>query len=145
MTRLLHLTLFGLTLFTQSVSFAQFADRYVHTGYGHTGYAAGSSSVTVEEADFRLILSPAGSTLLDVSIEKRPDTLIELRLRDDNRYTLFACRSRTDAPLFVRRIDLRELDNGTYRLDIQVGNSHTSRKLRLISLSNTEQMVLLED
>jgi hypothetical protein len=99
----------------------------------------------VEKADFRLILTPAGSTLVDLSIEKLPNTPIELRLRDDTRYTLFSHRSRTDAPLFVRRIDLRELDNGTYWLDVQVGKHRTTRKLRLISLNQSEQMVMLED
>ncbi len=135
MIRLLLLTLAGVTLLDQSVSFAQFADKYV----------ASSSSILVEESDFRLIVTPAGSTLVDLSIEKQPNTPIELRLRDDTRYTLFSHRSRTDAPLFVRRIDLRELDNGTYWLDVQVGKSRTTRKLRLVSLGKAEQTVMMED
>lgn len=135
MTRLFLVTMASFTLLSQSIGFAQLADRYV----------AGSSSITVDQATFRLILSPAGSTLVDLSIEKQPDTTIELRLRDDTRYTLFSCRSRTDAPLFVRRLDLRELDNGTYWLDVRVGKNKLTRKLRLVSLNNTEQTVLLDE
>lgn len=149
MIRLLLFALSTFNLLTYSTGFAQLADRYVHTtrigGYVHTGYVASSSSVTVEEADFRLILSPGGSALVDLSIEKQPDTPIELRLRDATRYTLLSCRSRTDAPVFVRRLDLRELDNGSYTLDIQIGKKHLTRRLRLVSLNNTEQTVLLED
>ncbi|WP_375447641.1 hypothetical protein [uncultured Fibrella sp.] len=145
MIRLLLVALVSILLLIQSVGFAQFADRYAHTEYVHTRYVAGSSSITVEKANFRLILSPAGSTLVDLSIEKLPDTPIELRLRDDTRYTLFSCRSRTESPLFVRRIDLRELDNGTYWLDVQVGKNRLTRKLRLVSISNTEQTVMLDE
>ena len=147
MVRLLLVSLASILLLTQSTGFAQLTDKYVYTGHIYTGsgYVAGSSSITVEEANFRLILSPAGSTLVDLSIEKLPDTPIELRLRDDTRYTLFSCRSRTESPLFVRRMDLRELDNGTYWLDVQVGKTRLTRKLRLFSISNTEQTVMLED
>lgn len=130
----------GFSLFMQPAGFAQLADSR-----NAARYVASSSSVTVDETDFRLILSPAGSTLVDLSIEKLPGTSIELRLRDDTRYTLFSHSSRSDAPLFVRRIDLRELDNGTYWLDVKIGKNRITRKLRLLSISNTEQMVMLDE
>ena len=138
--RFLGFSILCLSLLTQTLGFAQLAARR-----NAARYVAGSSSVVVESAASRLILSPAGSTFVDLSIEKLPDTPVELCLRDENRHVLFSQRSRTDAPFYVLRLDLRELDNGTYLLAVRVGNERVTRKIRLISLSRTEQMVVLED
>ncbi len=113
------------------------------TGFGQYAhkYVLSSSSAVVEEAAFRLIVTPAGGTLLDLSIEKLPDTPIEVRLRDEHRRVLLTHKSRTDAPLHVLRLDLKELDNGPYQLEVWVGRRYVSRPIRLLTISATEQLI----
>ncbi|MBO0933421.1 hypothetical protein [Fibrella aquatilis] len=127
------LTAFVFSLLALSTSYAQLSETYVN----------GIGSETIRQEAFTLIITPVGGALLDISIDKNPYANTSIRLRDDQKTTIYTAHSRSDNPLFARRLDLRELDNGTYWLDVWVDKKHVVRRLQLTSVNGEYQAVIL--
>ena len=126
-------TAFTFVLLNLSASYAQFSETYV----------AGIGSETIREAAFTLIITPVVGTVLDISLAKKPCAHVQVRVRDDQKTALFTQHSRADNPLFAQRIDLHELETGTYWLDIWVDRIHIVRRLTLASINGEYVAVML--
>ena len=121
------------SLLVLSSSYAQLSETYVN----------GIGSETIRHEGFTLIISPTDGALLDVSIDKKPYADVSIRIRDDLKTTLFTYHSHSENPLFVQRLNLRELEAGTYWLDIWVDKKHVVRRIQLTSINGDYQAVLL--
>ena len=135
MKKLLYITLAvsSFLLTNLPVGYAQLNELYVN----------GIGSEIVREEAFTLIITPVGGTLLDISIDRNPFADTGIQLRDDQKTTLYFAHSQSDNPLFVRRLDLRELDNGTYWLDVWIDKKHVVRRVQLTTINGEYQTVLL--
>ncbi len=127
------LTIFTCTLLHLSGSYAQLSETYV----------SGVGSETIREAAFTLIITPVGGAILDVSLDKSPYAHIQPGIRDDQKTTLFTHHSRAENPLFAQRIDLHEMETGTYWLDVWVDKKHIVRRLELASINGEYVAVML--
>jgi hypothetical protein len=108
---------------------------------GH--YDLVSVNETIREADYAVTIVSWEQQKVEVSVDKRAGTPLEIRLRAADRQVLASERAGRLNQRFDRVLNLSQLESGRYWLEVQVGRHLIRRELKLESTEQTYRSLSL--